>query len=1366
MDAATRYFAPRTCTVVGDTESLGDAAKQAPLNNYRDTPAYVLIAEPGAGKTTAFECEALRQGAAYSTVRDFLTFDKPEWRGKTLFLDGLDESRADGGDGRAPLDRVRTKLDGLQCPRFRISCRWTYWLAANDRESLRNVSPDRHITVVRLDPLSKKNIKEILARNHAVADPDAFIATARERGVDRLLSNPQNLELLATSVADGSWPDSQSATFERACGILVLETNGEHRIAQPTALETKRLLNEAGRLCAVQLLAGHSGYTLPDRAESDDDYPSLAAIDGHLQGPGRQVLGTRLFVGVSEGKLAPAHRQIAEFLAARYIAELVQQGLPLDRILALITGFDRELMPQFGNFVSWLAVHSKRSRKALSRLNPSGLIYVADTQVYSPDEKRELVLNLRREWRRNPSCSRNLGRVTGIGRIVSPELEGTFREILSHSERGLKQQSYLMDLLQMLADGEPLPTLVKLLESIVRDSTWFRGVRCWALDVLIAYENRGCVDPAALATILRGIHDGSINDPDDELLGILLKGLYPRVLTMREVKEYLRAPKLKDRSGAYSRFWTDYVRRDSTWEQLAELMDSIAGNLDGCRAFLLGKVASDTGMGQIPVDVLDELLSPFRQDRNVSTPRLYDWLGVISMPGLQAPDWRLTSLRSRLEFNEHEMKALIAHAIETSVPNAGDFQNPVDRRLLGARPIHYATWCMKQALAAGNPAAATFFVRELVDSLEKRRRTVGITAEDARTGLAHNDTLLRQFDEWSQRRAAGRRRLTPKSEQSPEGREKHGPGREGVTDDGTAVPIPQMTPKALHRAAEAYLGLRPDLVGRTPRDRLAELQGGQAEHADLILAQFEETVWRHDQPDCDEVVRLFDQHKLDLRVLPFAAGLHSLEQAQRLSVADLNKSAVRLAVTMLYTLPPLCFQPGRAERTDVPRPAWFRDLLKDDPSLVAKALYRSAMLKLDSGVQPAIELRELADRQDHRELGSLVSMRLLQEFPRPQTDAAKKSFCWSLHAALANADWSEVRHVIDERLLEAELSGAERTCLTVAGYLISPDVYRDALVSLANQEELTWLVDFVSVTGFKSELASRLAPSDLEPLVTLLGSAHRKCGLTHEAYWWTSSLVMTLVEHPDDAADDCLEALYCLPDAEFCSDAIAAATERRARKRRAEDYRHGSMADVIETLRNRNPANVADLAALVNEELSLLSTKVRQGPTSDWRQYWNVDGVNRPKNPKPENACRDALLSDLLLRLEARGIDLQAEGTYADDTRSDIRVNIAGFNVPVEIKRSCHPALWTGIREQLIAKYTRDPATKGFGIYLVFWFGDHETSRPTSLDGWMPESADDVRRKLEQSLTDRELDLVSICVVDVSVPPGKAVGGKRNRSTK
>jgi hypothetical protein len=116
------------------------------------------------------------------------------------------------------------------------------------------------------------------------------------------------------------------------------------------------------------------------------------------------------------------------------------------------------------------------------------------------------------------------------------------------------------------------------------------------------------------------------------------------------------------------------------------------------------------------------------------------------------------------------------------------------------------------------------------------------------------------------------------------------------------------------------------------------------------------------------------------------------------------------------------------------------------------------------------------------------------------------------------------------------------------------------------------------------------------------------------------------------------------------------------------------------------------------------------------------------------------------------GIDAQAESRYADDKRSDIRVSCGDFNVSVEIKRSCHRELWSAIKTQLIAKYTRDPGTDGYGIYLVFWFGDTEHCRPTPGEKSPPKSADRLEELLRDTLLTEEQRKISICVIDVAQP--------------
>ena len=1348
------YFAPRTCRIVRENDDQQEMGENLSLGDFADVGAYVLIAEPGAGKTSEFQLEAAKQDALFVTVRDFLTFDKSEWLGRTLFLDGLDESRVGGIDGRGPLDRIREKIDKLGRPHFRVSCRWSFWFASNDREHLSRVSCDGELRVIRLQSLSENAIKEILAKNHGVASPEKFIEDAKERGVYRLLENPQNLMLFASAVAGGNWPDSRRETFEQACGILAKEPNHEHRIAGQSSNEFASSLDIAGRLCAIQVLSGNLGYTLSDRAEPDMDFPSYIEIARDSLDEIRRILGTRLFTGAAEGKLQPVHRQIAEFLASRYVATVIRNGLPLKRVLALITGFDGELMPQFSNFVSWLGVHSKRSRKVLSRLNPSGLVHMAEPEMYSSEEKKDMVINLRREWVRNPSCFRGLRRSSGIGRIVSPELESMFREILSNLDRSHEQQSYVMDILQMLADGTPLLELSDVLNTIVVDSSRSHGVRCWALDVLIEYMRTGGLDSTLLVTSLHEIHDGTVEDPSDELMGILLEGLYPAVISMEEAKRYLRKPKQREVSSAYTRFWKYHVLKESTWEQLAELMDSIAANIDEYKDFLDGERAIDTGMWELPFKVLNEILSPFHSDAQpVSIHRLYEWLEVIANTDISSKEQKSSRLRWEFESDPRKLKELMAYAIESSTTNNLNRENPTHVFLLGLRSYGYICWCLEQSVVAEEPSIAEEYVRELVSCFSDGIGTDRLSVEEARTALSAKGPLLNQFDELMDTREWTTRAEVAK--QSPSADEEDINSRETTEDVETRQVSLGVTPLELHHAAVAYLGLLSEFSGESSYDRVMVHEGGDKERVDLIIEMFEQAVRREDLPHFEEVLSSIDQDKVEISVLPFTAGLHHLEQDGRLSIEELSTAGIFLAVTLLHALLNKCFAPDIAVRSDRFRPKWFLNLLETRLETVADVMYRTSMLKLSSGVQPVIELRELATETDYRDVATIVSLRVLKEFPALNTDELKLAFCWVIIAALESCNWDDLVLLIRERIVRSDITDVERSCLGVAGYFISPSDFGETIDALRNEEELKWLVRLISVAKFNKEFAKRLDASDIPPLVELVGRAIDIFGLSEETYWWVSDLILKLGSTQSEVAGEHLEEMAKSHRTAFCSDSIARARENWLRKRREQKFRYCTTSEVADTLDNRRPANVADLAALTTDELTQLSACVRQGATSDWRQYWNVDEHNRPDNPKPENACRDAILSDLNMRLENRGIDAQAESTYADDARADIRVSYSDTSIPIEIKRSCHPALWTAISEQLIEKYTTDPKADGFGIYVVFWFGNTEKCPPTRLDGWFPQTAEDLKCRLKESLSPSERNTISVCVIDVSIPHEK-----------
>ncbi|MDE0330778.1 MAG: hypothetical protein OXL41_02835 [Nitrospinae bacterium] len=519
---------PRTCTEISaGNEDQHREKESRPLKEFRDVPAYVLLGDPGAGKTTAFEaeCEALGE-TAYShviTVDEFLTYDvrdlPPEWREKTLFIDGLDEVRA-GAQGESAFREIRKLLRALGKPRFRLSCRQADWLGTNDQERLESVSLDSKVTVLRLDPLTVSDVEKFLKDRSDIPDAHTFIEIAKEKGVDGLLTNPLSLDMLAEAVASGrGWPESRKETFEMACHKIVAEHHPVHKEAQASKgyPSSDQLLDAAGRLCAIQLISGVAGYTL--HGQPDENYPALDQCDSDSLEMLRYALATKLFKSVSDNRFSPVHRHIAEFLGARHLARVIKSGLPARRVIALIEGKDGTVVTEMRGLSAWLAAHCEKARSDLIKRDPIGVGLYGDIREFSTDNKRALLKCLNREASRLDSA---FLKTTAFGALATPDMESVLGEILKDSARDKDHQIFIGFILNVLSESSPLPNLSEILLEIVRDNTWWPGIDTLALDAFI----KNCPDSQdktnMLKALLADIQNGSVSSPNTQYFESLI----------------------------------------------------------------------------------------------------------------------------------------------------------------------------------------------------------------------------------------------------------------------------------------------------------------------------------------------------------------------------------------------------------------------------------------------------------------------------------------------------------------------------------------------------------------------------------------------------------------------------------------------------------------------------------------------------------------------------------------------------------------------------------------------------------------------------------------------------------------------------
>ena len=900
---------PRTCSEITQDESDQQGERNSrPLEEFRSKPAYVLLGDPGFGKTTAFEVESreLGEDAIFVSARDFLTFSvnsHPEWHGKTLFIDGLDEVRAGLSDARTPFDAIRGRLDRLAKPPFRISCREADWLGNNDREHLASVSQDSKVTTLRLDPLTDSDIAYILNSHAGVGDAENFMSEARERGIHELLANPQTLNMLADVVGGNTgWPASRLETFDRACRQMAEERNQGHAYAtDPPVID--QLLDAAGRLCAVQLISGVAGFSLSHHA-SETGYLAYDVCGYESPEVLRWALSTRLFKGVSVRRFVPVHRHIAEFLGARHLARLISEGLPVRRVISLIAGEDGVVVTEIRGLSAWLAAHSRNARGDLIKSDPIGVGLYGDIRGFSPDEKRKLILSLNREVTRLDYWTRF---APAFAPLASPEMESTLRDVLTESRRDRDQQLVAEFLLLVLQVAPPLPGLSQTMLDIVRDDTWWPRVTEPALDAFIHNSGDDPKSVSKLRQLLADIQAGRVSDPDNELLGTLLNYLYPQEIRPSEIWGYLLEEGDCELNGRYFLFWNNGLLKRSSDCEVAELLDHMRERLPGLRPALESRY-----LDNLPVTLLARGLQAYGDELDIA--RLYNWLCAGSLRGLeghrrlQKSDESIEELRTWLGERPDLQKAVFREGL-VRCAESDDFwlcANSLWSSLHGSTlPPDFGLWTLECAVEflKTTPQLSDFFLKSAVrlhnEGIGNHGLTRSVLVERVRGHELLEKQLANLLDPPIHPAEMQRRQEIEKYDE--EAKRRRDQWIDYVRANVDALRENRVAPKLLHHLAEAYYGELPTWSTTTTGEQRIRAQLGNDEDlTKAALAGLRGTVSRDDVPGVDEIISLRSESRTHYLALPFLAGLDEIERTEPPALFRLNERLRRTALAFYY----------------------------------------------------------------------------------------------------------------------------------------------------------------------------------------------------------------------------------------------------------------------------------------------------------------------------------------------------------------------------------------------------------------------------------------------------------------------------------
>jgi hypothetical protein len=1310
------------------------------LSAFLTQPNIVLLGDPGAGKSHTFRALAAESGGRYLTARAFLTLPIRSTR-ETLFIDGLDERRG-GRRDRDTVEALAARLIDADPVAVRISCRVADWLGESDLVSLEPFFEKRGGTVVLgLEALTPDERRGVLTDGGmSPAAAEALLREAEERGLADFLDNPQNLLMLRGAVQSGEWPRTRRDLFEMATRLMLREENSDRARMGSGVFTGDELRFPAGAALAARLISDIEAISLADQ-EGTQIIPGYRTLPFFEPETTIAALGRRVFAaGPAPESVDYVHRTTAEYLAAAWLAQAVRAGLPIGRVVALM-GVDGHPASELRGLHAWLAVQLPEHAERLIDADPYGVLTYGDAASLSRGLCAHLVRALGRLSQTDPWFRAGNPGSSAIAGLARTDMVEEFRAVLRSSNAGLGVRGIVVE---AAALGTPLPALRDDLASILETGTLPYAERHYALIALLRLGYDGKASVLHAYRVVLGTDMASLR-LRAETIGRLNSGLFAPADVARLADDILSS--------------TDEVNVGVLWNLPSRLpLDDLPAILDVIGTPPHEADVERRSVWEVAAFFDRMLLRVLKAPDEVDSARLFSWLQ--KSRALRHSSSTRDELKATLHALPDRLAGILVHFLWSFVPDEQQWL-----RLLRFREAVFFEISADQLIEgmltaiaaepAGSPRALFFY--EAAFSLSYQ-------AADAQDSFARVYEVADNRDDLAAVRArsvssdvlAGRPEMM-EAGAAPDRPEADDPDRlrRDFARDAAAIASGAHL-NGLIWTARVYLGIFSDVDhASAPEARLIAILGDA--YATMALDGLVAALNRTDAPTLQDVIDLAVEGQYMTSWHIFIAGLS--ERFRRTASLDGVPDELLRAMLAFDLTQPL---PDRDDGW-IQHP-WKQVLLRDRPELVRQAYEAVAREKLARGDRHPDGMRELLTHQALAALREDVVFGLLRDFPN--------AHAFPLHELLIAGLGMLSAHTALLALADHVLTGAvpidlpQRDLWLVTAWLLSPD-RRGALLQSTAQSRPEIVFNLRDFTGYnRNEAAPGPTPSlgQIEFLIRLAGSLYppteHPTGVwggdrnAWDAADYVRGLVNDLSANATQAATNALARLE--------SDAILAAyrpaiqhalANQRARRREAE-YDRPDWPRTIRALDNKQPATVADLHAVLVEHLDDLRQRIRTENTDIYRMFWNLDGHGRLASPQPEEACRDHLITLVRPRLAPLGISLEPEGHMVGDRRADVSAAMPGRKILCEIKRDYHPDIWTAPEGQLERFYAHDPEALGFGIYLVFWFGD---SRPSAIplppDGQpRPKSAAEMEALLRSRLPADRAPRTAVMVIDVTKP--------------
>lgn len=1313
---------------------VGQLVRMGNFSKFEDIKGLVVLGDPGIGKTQSFKIEAEKNPTScYVSANEFNNTPeqklKLRYQNKVIYIDGLDEVRARSKDGISALNILIKNIAVTECKKFRLSCRSLEWDNI-DLQALNGlIDNQKDLMVIRLRELTDLQIEEIAG--FELDNAEFFLSEAKRNDFYKLLDNPHNLKLFISIYKHGETVENRSDLFEKACKVLAKENNESHasNVANPIIISEEAILNAAGLLCATYLLTNSASLATISTAENDNTPYLLDKINDKKDAAYRAIK-TRIFKQEATNQILPSHRTIAEYLAARYLVNLCRKGLPFSRVLTLITGDDNGILSDTRGLYAWITTLYSEQRQYLISRDPVGVLIYGDISTFSKYDKQYLFSELKSYSLDDPWFIRETRLNQELANLVCSDLE---EDIIFVLENEIDNSWFLTFILEAIDLSSPLPALKHSLLKLANLQSLNSYLRSMAIN---SYNLIVPNDSVNLLHILNNIHNNNYEDDDGYIRGIILKLLYPKFININKAIKYIVAESIGPIGGEYWNF-LQYFPNVIPSKDIPLLIKIIEKTNNIERRKMLKNIFSP------------KMFLPILKNFGVkeSGKNLYDWLSNLSG---DMSAFRPTNLENKniIQFyseNEEVYFKIYDYWLENIAPLSNENNRSffIERNVIlnefSYYPKRFGYWLLNKARLSINAEIKKFiFLKILIEGcFHKRFESPSfddmflIAKEFAEFDEVLQKNLVCELDKyWSEE--IQRKFLKEKEVTKAKNKENEFLLKNAIDiQNGKEWPF-------LECVTNNYIYI----LNRSSKNKfdLSELKLRFSEdQCSVILKGLENFVRSENIPELKNVIYLEKNNKFSRLSKPFMFGCRSLWEKDKSWFLEQSDRSLIFALCNYFTSRDYAFDDK----------SWIYDLINYKPDLsvtVLNKLIGSAFLK---NSLHASGLSELLSDKNFKNLTNLIVLDLLRKYDQMPI----KHFTEIVTFVLLNYEWSSYKKLAISRAKSSD--GERKDIWNAVLFLADPERYHiDYYNYVGLSEKRIWpLIKIIKSPNFTFSSAFKI-----EKILLLLSkifkpekSLKRKPILNGREGYIASEVISKLIDmlanNVDDASNKSLMYLRSLKDINGWKNNLSHALKNNIQKRREATFEYKKSSEILEVLHSGKPISHRDLKEFVKDHINKLISEYQGSSKNLYNKFW----INKEK-PHNETYCRDIIASDLEIRLKPLMIYVETEGSHKGNKSSDIKIINQNRIFPIEIKKNKNKELWTGLK-QLKDQYSIDPNAKGFGLYLVLWFGvDEQCSTPKHINIHKIVSANHLEKILQSQLSNFDRNFIEIIVCDLSLP--------------